>query len=412
MASAQPEITFEDVKYFLRIMRLIDPAKDKDIKMEDLTFDKFKDFESKVIESKTILDSKLKSLYNDLESFQSGFYNLYISPIFIKKPPEKINYSNFIKTFRQEIIKLKGASGINIKSQFKESLLTPEQLNQKKLDERTRYLESLRITKINLSRTNIDSRRVNIIYEDSDYTDAMHKIMRQLTPEYQSTIWRYLFKLNSSPNLDKNRYIELSQRITNWCGIFLIKKILIIDYENYKHSEKKEILKDYIHANNIKACIIISKSIVPDDFLNICQHRMCIKTDGLTLKNPTDNNVVHLLNGHDDLLTILSYEICKQEEKEPIIYSHDTRIKIDLLSTDLSPLQTYNYKHILPYYCVINDQFGSETYYIEPSKVKLNGMDGRFDNYYNEFDPEIPGNFYLQKYLKYKNKYMQLKKLL
>ena len=149
---------------------------------------------------------------------------------------------------------------------------------------------------------------------------------------------------------------------------------------------------------------------IPDDFLNMCQHRMCIKTDGLTLINPNENNVVHLLNGYDDLLTLLSYEICTQAEKKPIIYSHDTRMKIDLLSTDLSPLRTYNYKHILPYHCVVNDQLGSEIYYIEPSKVELNGMDGRFDNYYNEFDPEVPGNFYLQKYLKYKNKYMQLKK--
>jgi hypothetical protein len=55
----------------------------------------------------------------------------------------------------------------------------------------------------------------------------------------------------------------------------------------------------------------------------------------------------------------------------------------------------------------------SVNYYIHPSKITLKGNDGKFDEYYHQFDatPGL-GNYYLQKYLKYKNKYMQLKKLL
>jgi len=92
----------------------------------------------------------------------------------------------------------------------------------------------------------------------------------------------------------------------------------------------------------------------------------------------------------------------------PIIYSSDANIKKDLLSPSNVVPDMYSYKHIPPFFCVIN----TYRYLINPFEITLEGNNYIFDVFYKEMNPDLDQDIYLQKYLKYKSKYMQLKKLI
>jgi len=215
--------------------------------------------------------------------------------------------------------------------------------------------------------------------------------------------------------------------------------ILIIDYENYyfdKTLTKETKLRDYINSKHINTIIIVSKRkpLLDELLLNINPKMQILNviTNGLTLINGESNtmapryemvieqrrmalngfgssriNSIHISNGCDDLLILYIYELCKDEHREPIIYSKDKRIKFDLLSMSNSNPGIYSYKHILPFFCDIN----RKSYYIEPNEINLKGDDYNFDNFYHERNADDDQDIYLQKYLKYKNKYIQLKKM-
>ena len=300
------------------------------------------------------------------------------------------SYADLIKTFEREIRRIK-------------DIVHEEQ-------QKLRAISELKISEI---------KKTGVYYLiDDKSTQRTSNVLSpseklQKYDEYAVTVRNYLTNLEArKPQAGtKTDFITC---MTTWCGSFPSLKVLIIDYENYKHSSYQNNLSLFIEANEINACIIISKSGSITELANKCTNQFLVQSTGLTLSKK--DAFIHLLNAHDDLLGFLSYEICKITGKEPIIYSQDGNSKKDLLPSSINPARPYNYSHIPPFICTVTIITGkikdkSVDYYIKPSEIELKGVDGKFDNYYHQFDP-TPGldNYYLQKYLKYKNKYMQLKK--
>lgn len=226
--------------------------------------------------------------------------------------------------------------------------------------------------------------------------------------------------------------------------------ILIIDNENYiKSTDIQRLnynLKECVKTRGITHIIVVYKSHVPDYLTVIGNSKikvLTIKSDGLTFhasQKPAEKEVdwrspgaaaqpqgnpakkyhgdnrgfganprvsSHLNNAHDDFIILFAYEICKDLQKNPLIFIGDEQIKVDLLIPSNAIKGIRNYKHILPFLCQVN----GKTFYITPEAITLSGNEGKFDNYYLKFGSEDQDH-YLQKYLKYKSKYMQLKKLI
>lgn len=398
-ASAQPEITFDDVKQFLIAMEVID--RDNDITQEDLTADKFKELGKIVQQKKQLLQDKdLRMSLNDNEKKLRGFYILYGRMLDNKNFSTSNPYDFFIKEFQTDINKMH----------------VEKKTSADHAADLAKY--QLHLDKITPTTNRIDKLKPPREPRDPPTLSDEHK------QELKAHMSQYTAKAIQNHNTEK----ELSDAIHKWCAASKTQNILIIDYENYYRDESLSKLKLLIKSNNIDSCIVISKRPIRQDFQSICERMFLIETNGIQLSKPeiifergaatkvrTDEAVRHLFNGCDDLMLLFSFEKCTEVNNTPIIYSKDMQIKIDLLQSQQNPAQPYYYKDIPPFMCSVTivtrgTQSPTTQYSIEPSRINLTGNRGNFDNFYNEFNPQEDKYYYLQKYLKYKNKYMQLKK--
>ena len=252
---------------------------------------------------------------------------------------------------------------------------------------------------------------------------------REEINKYKTDLEKYLEEIQSGAHEFTEMVQSFVSKATN---------VLIIDNENYinskSHPDGK--LKACVKTRGITHIIVVYKSR-PYDYLKVIGDPKIkileIKSAGLTLQKkqieftrkaqsqikPTTylgdprgfgaspSVSSHLNNAHDDFMVLVIYEICKDLQKTPLIFIEDEKIKVDLLIPSNAIKGVRNYKHILPFLCHVNDR----KFYIKPEDITLTGYEGKFDNYYLKFG-STDQDHYLQKYLKYKNKYLQLKKLI
>ena len=274
-------------------------------------------------------------------------------------------------------------------------------------------------------------------------------IITKAVPEHSQLVQNWMRVYNDvidnilqqmSDAITRNDYIDdsMSYFIDHIKSFILYAKmyivnILIIDYANYHFDmdpHKQIKLEKYIRENNINAVIIVRKQKdEPTDFISqiIPEERILnIRVQGIILKSSGQEEFkrentgfgvssevsLHILNGYDDLILLYIYELCKAENRNPVIYSGDSNIKIDLLGLSRIQNNVLNYKYILPFWIHIGDK----RYAIDPYFIDLKGNNYIYDNYYHSRNPRVAefqkGDRYLEKYLKYKNKYFELKKAL
>jgi len=290
--------------------------------------------------------------------------------------------------------------------------------------------------------------------------ECFQHLIDNVDEEYKQLVREYKIKHIKEITEDDWQYFRLSDFTGRVFDDFFKStdgfiNVLIIDYENYNVGSTLEQKKhhldemiDYIREHNINHIIIISKAFVSDFYIRKLKQIGCmvltIQTDGLTLHDSpkldalkdwrdisnkqnaqsprfvrkglisrtgfgASNDISrHISKGSDDFLMLYVFELCKKRGYNPIIYSSDANIKRDLLSPSNVVRNMYSYKHIPPFFCVIN----TYRYLINPFEITLEGNNYIFDDFYKEMNPDLNHDIYLQKYLKYKSKYMQLKKLI
>ena len=462
MASNEPP--FEKVKYYLKIMKLID---NDSITKEDLTDDTFTGkFAEKILDFKKTLDAKGKDRLNELEHLRITFYNNYRWFLRTLKP-DPLVYKQFVIFNKKDINNIYSFELNEVRKLFLDEnkqaqteLLSPEEREKKRKLEEVEKLKQhediLKLRTINrIDSTGksyiIDRQKLDQVNRDKQFTPAeiIQKLKDNVDKSYNTDIDTYITALRSELDLKKYKTLaDFNALVGEFCKQSEFNNILIIDYENYKHSQSETVLEEYIEANKITHVVIVHKSIYsPIQSLTKKKIKtLVIHSRGLTLHQKREQTIdwrqepdasvsgarepvqkhtgsshrfgsshsfglnktetAHLINGHDDLLLLCVYERCKQSGKHPIIYSQDNNIKLDILS--VSTLGIYNYKNILPFFCNIDGNI----FFMNPSEINLAGLDSKFDDYYHQYNPTVGSNQYLQKYLKYKNKYLQLKKLI
>jgi hypothetical protein len=303
-------------------------------------------------------------------------------------------------------------------------------------------IQNRKIAKIQMkdpeeTRDSVRIDRIDASFDSISYEDSFDIMSKCVELPHREEINKYKTQLEKS--LDETKRLgahAFEQMVQSF--VLEATNILIIDNENYIRSRQSldDKLKECVKTRGITHIIVVYKSR-PHDYLKVIGDPnikvLAIKSDGLTLQkiqieftrgnqsqekpdtyrgdkrgfgaSPSVSS--HLNNAHDDFMILFTYEICKSLQKNPLIFIEDEQIKVDLLIPSNAIRSVRNYKHILPFLCHVNGR----TFYITPKVITLMGNAGKFDNYYLKFG-SIDQDHYLQKYLKYKSKYMQLKKLI